>query len=253
MKNPSYPGELSLRYPGNNLPLTLPSGMNTAERHAHWENIYRTKREDEVSWFEKSPALSLDLIRATDVTATASILDIGGGASRLVDALLDEGFNAITVLDLSAYALAASQERLGQRGAIVNWVVADVTAWQPSVTYDLWHDRAAFHFLTQDSDRAAYAARVVQAVRSGGHVIIGTFAPDGPQRCSGLEVLRHDALSLSTILGPSFQLMESRNHEHFTPTGTIQRFQFSRFRRLNPSSASTPGAGSPSFGRSMEQ
>ena len=233
MKNPSYPGELSLRYPGNNLPLTRPSGMNTAERHAHWDNIYRTKREDEVSWFEENPALSLDLIRATGVTSAASILDIGGGASRLVDALLDEGFPAITVLDISEHALAASQAQLGPRGAKVKRIAADVTTWSPAGTYDVWHDRAAFHFLTDERDRIAYAERVVQAVRPGGHVIIGTFAPDGPQRCSGLQVLRHDAASLTASLGPLFHLVESRDHAHRTPMGTIQRFQFSRFRRLS--------------------
>lgn len=205
--------------------------MSNAERHAHWETVYQTKGERDVSWFEESPATSLDLVRATGVTADASIIDIGGGASRLVDALLDAGFGGITVLDLSEHALAAAQARLGARNANVKWIAADVTRWQPSETYDVWHDRAALHFLTDEGDRAAYVERLTGAVRPGGHVIIGTFAPDGPERCSGLPVVRHDAASLGAMLGPSFALMESRNHAHRTPMGTIQRFQFSRFRR----------------------
>ncbi len=206
--------------------------MSNIERHAHWENVYQTKGERDVSWFEESPSISLDYIRATGVKPGASIIDIGGGASRLVDALLDEGFEAITVLDLSEKALAASKARLGARSAKVKWVAADVTTWEPSQIYDVWHDRAAFHFLTDPKDRAAYAARVLRAVRPGGHVIIGTFALDGPERCSGLPVVRHDAASLSAILGHSFELIESRNHVHQTPIGNLQRFQFSRFRRL---------------------
>jgi 2-polyprenyl-3-methyl-5-hydroxy-6-metoxy-1,4-benzoquinol methylase len=207
--------------------------MSNLERQAHWENVYQTKGEREVSWFQESPAISLDLIRATGVKMDASIIDIGGGASRLADALLDAGFQAITILDLSEKALLTSKARLGEQSAKVKWVAADVTVWQPSEIYDVWHDRAAFHFLTDPRDRAAYAERVLRAVRPGGHVIIGTFAPDGPERCSGLPVVRYDAASLGNILGPSFELVESRNHAHQTSTGTIQRFQFSRFRRLN--------------------
>jgi 2-polyprenyl-3-methyl-5-hydroxy-6-metoxy-1,4-benzoquinol methylase len=161
-----------------------------------------------------------------------SIIDIGGGASRLVDALLDKEFETVTVLDLSEKALATSKARLGAKGAQVQWIVADITTWEPSQAYDVWHDRAALHFLTDPKDRAAYADRVSSAVRPGGHVIIGTFAPDGPERCSGLPVIRHDANSLSGILGSSFELVERRNHAHQTPVGIIQRFQFSRFRRL---------------------
>jgi 2-polyprenyl-3-methyl-5-hydroxy-6-metoxy-1,4-benzoquinol methylase len=207
--------------------------MSNIERRAHWENVYQTRGEREVSWYEESPSISLDYIRATGAKPGASIIDIGGGASRLVDTLLDEGFEAVTVLDLSEKALATSKARLGARGAKVQWVAADVTTWEPSQTYDVWHDRAAFHFLTDPKDRAAYAARVLRAVRPGGHVIIGTFALDGPERCSGLPVVRYDAASLGKILGPSFKLIESRNHGHQTPMGAIQRFQFSRFRRVN--------------------
>jgi 2-polyprenyl-3-methyl-5-hydroxy-6-metoxy-1,4-benzoquinol methylase len=207
--------------------------MSDIERQAHWENVYQTKGEDEVSWFQDSPAISLDLIRATGVRPDAAIVDIGGGASRLADALLDAGFSSITVLDLSEKALEVSKTRLGERGAGLKWIAADVTVWQPPEVYDVWHDRAAFHFLTDPNHQAAYAACVSKAVRAGGHVIIGTFAPDGPERCSGLPVVRHDAASLGTVLGPQFTLMESRRHAHRTPMGATQQFQFSRFRRLD--------------------
>jgi SAM-dependent methyltransferase len=207
--------------------------MRNFERHAHWENVYQTKGERDVSWFQESPETSLELIRATGVNVDASIVDIGGGASRLVDALVEAGFGNVTVLDLSEKALAISRARLGARCAKVKWIAADVTTWEPSETHDVWHDRAAFHFLTEPKDRAAYAARVARAVRARGHVIIGTFGLDGPKRCSGLPVTRHDAASIGEVLGPSFELIESRNHAHQTPMRAIQRFQFSRFRRLN--------------------
>ena len=203
----------------------------TTGGQAHWDHIYETKAGNELSWFQEHPAVSLDLIGATGAKPGAAMIDIGGGASRLVDALLDEGFHALPVLDLSESALAAAKARLGPRSAKVAWIAADVTAWEPSETYDLWHDRAAFHFLTGAADQRAYAERVTRAVRPGGHVIIGTFAPDGPQSCSGLPVLRHDAASIGAVLGQGFVLVHSRRHDHVTPAGRTQRFQFSSFCR----------------------
>jgi SAM-dependent methyltransferase len=205
--------------------------VSAIERQAHWQNVYQTKGERDVSWFEESPAISLELIRATGVGLDASIVDIGGGASRLVDALVGEGFHSVTVLDLSEKAITTSRERLGERAKQVSWIVGDVTTWQPTEIFDVWHDRAAFHFLTEPASRAAYAARVQEAVRPGGHGIIGTFALDGPERCSGLPVARHDAHSIGEVLGRSFKLIEARPYDHETPSGVIQRFQFSRFQR----------------------
>jgi SAM-dependent methyltransferase len=205
--------------------------MSDVGRKAHWENVYITRSEKEVSWFEENPALSLELMALAGLSADAAIIDIGGGASRFVDALVERKIGRITVLDISAAALDAAKERLGDKGAGVEWVVADVTTWEPSQTYDLWHDRAAFHFLTDASARSAYVRHLKKAVRSGGYVIIGTFAPDGPERCSGLPILRYDAGILGTILGAGFRLIDSRRHDHTTPWGAVQRFQFSTFRR----------------------
>jgi SAM-dependent methyltransferase len=199
------------------------------DRQAYWQNVYTNKSEKEVSWFQDRPEISLEYIAATGGGPDIAIIDIGGGASRLVDALLDNGYRNLTILDLSEAALAAARERVGQRAEAVKWVAADVTTWQPSETYDVWHDRAAFHFLTDEKDRRAYISRVEAALRDDGQVIIGTFALNGPERCSGLPVLRYDAEGLAKELGPKFQLLGSRSEEHRTPWGASQAFQFSRF------------------------
>jgi len=205
--------------------------MSDLNRGAHWENVYRTKGEREVSWFQETPDVSLALIAAAGAAHDSAIIDIGGGASRLVDALLDAGYTDVTVLDVSDAALVAAKARLGGAAARATWIVSDVTAWKPPRRYDLWHDRAAFHFFTDAADRAAYVACLTQALRPGGHAIIATFAPDGPQRCSGLPVVRYDGASLGQTLGSSFTLVEARRHDHPTPMGSTQRFQFSLFRR----------------------
>jgi 2-polyprenyl-3-methyl-5-hydroxy-6-metoxy-1,4-benzoquinol methylase len=204
--------------------------MTDASRKAHWENVYSTKGENEVSWFQESPASSLELIGLAKATPDAVIVDIGGGASRLVDQLLARGYKNVTVLDLSEAALTAAKARLGDEAARVQWVAADVTEWYPTQVFDIWHDRAAFHFLTSEMDRAAYVERLRKMVRLGGHIIIGTFALDGPEKCSGLPINRYDAASLGKVLGSDFQLIHTRPYEHATPWGAIQRFQFSVFR-----------------------
>jgi SAM-dependent methyltransferase len=198
----------------------------------HWQNVYTTRRETEVSWFQATPSLSIELIRSVGAFGQAAIIDIGGGASRLVDALLDQGCTDVTVLDVSEAALSATRARLGERAAGVQWIAADATHWNPPRQYDLWHDRAAFHFLTDANDRAAYVERLTRALASGGHAIIATFALDGPERCSGLPVVRHDAAMLTATLGNGFTLVDTREEDHPTPMGTTQRFQYSVFRRL---------------------
>jgi SAM-dependent methyltransferase len=202
------------------------------ERTEHWQRVYQTKAEDEVSWFQARPEISLDLIRATDLPRDAAIIDIGGGESRLVDALLEAGHSDVTVLDLSSAALEVARRRLGAKAGEVKWIVGDATKWSPRTGYDIWHDRAAFHFLTDAADRLAYMERLRSSLRPGGQVIIGTFGPDGPEKCSGLPVMRHDSRSLAAELGPRFRLEETRPHEHLTPGGNLQHFQFSRFRLL---------------------
>jgi SAM-dependent methyltransferase len=205
--------------------------MTDPSRQAHWDNVYTSKGEGDLSWYQDRATPSLELIALTGVSADAEIIDIGGGASRLVDSLLLANFGRLTVLDLSGAALDAARQRLGAKAAIVKWVVADATTWEPSQTYDLWHDRAAFHFLTDRADQSAYAERLKRALKPAGFAIIGTFAPDGPERCSGLPIVRHDAAALAAMLGHEFALIDARRHEHTTPWGAVQRFQFATFRR----------------------
>ncbi|QOZ73100.1 class I SAM-dependent methyltransferase [Bradyrhizobium arachidis] len=202
-----------------------------SDRTTHWQSVYATKGETEVSWFQASPTISLEMIRAAAPDHDAAIIDIGGGASRLVDALLRDGYRDLAVLDLSADALDATKKRIGAAASTVDWIVADATTWRPMKTYDVWHDRAAFHFLTDPHDRAAYVERLRTAVKPEGHVIIATFAPDGPEKCSGLPVQRHDSASLAAELGPEFALVETRRETHHTPWDSTQAFQFSRFKR----------------------
>jgi ubiquinone/menaquinone biosynthesis C-methylase UbiE len=207
--------------------------MQRESRQAHWEGIYTKKGENEVSWFQENPAPSLELIAQIGATPTSAIIDIGGGASRLVDNLVKRGFEDVTVLDLSEAALEAAKARLGNDSGQVQWIVADATAWEPLKAYDIWHDRAAFHFLTEQPDRTAYVDRVERALKVGGYAIIATFALDGPERCSGLPIVRYDPVSLSQTLGRSFQLVDTRRHTHATPWRTEQSFQFSVFNRCS--------------------
>jgi hypothetical protein len=205
--------------------------MSELGRRDHWQKVYSEKGEYQVSWFQEKPAVSLQLIQALGAKSDSSIIDIGGGASRLVDVLLAEGFRDLSVLDLSDSAISIAKSRLGERAAVVRWIVADVTQWQPSRQYDVWHDRAALHFLTDAADRTAYVDCLTKALCPAAHAIIGTFALDGPERCSGLPVVRYDAALLAATLGPAFALVETHRDSHKTPWGAVQNFQFSVFRR----------------------
>lgn len=200
-------------------------------RKDHWEAVYAIKDENEVSWFQDDPAPSLELIEQARPAPDSAIIDIGGGASRLVDALLERGQRRVTVLDISAAALDLAALRLGRRASRAQWIVADVTEWEPFRRFDIWHDRAAFHFLVEAKDRGAYIARLKQALRPGGHAIIATFAAEGPEKCSGLPVNRYDPAGLAKELGEEFALLSSREHDYRTPSNSSQRFQFSIFRK----------------------
>ncbi|OKO77206.1 class I SAM-dependent methyltransferase [Bradyrhizobium sp. NAS96.2] len=205
--------------------------MTAYDRQSHWQTVYLTKGEQQVSWSQADPQPSLRLIESVAPGRDASIIDIGGGASRLVDALLARGFHDLTVLDLSEAALASARERIGAAGEAVRWVADDATVWQPPRAFDIWHDRAAFHFLVEERDRAAYLDRLHRGVKASGHAVIGTFALDGPEKCSGLPVQRYDPATLSRAIGPAFELIAHEAHRHVTPWGATQSFQFSVLRR----------------------
>ncbi len=191
----------------------------------HWENIYQTKTSTQVSWYQEHARLSLRLIADTGIDRADPIIDVGGGTSTLVDDLLADGYRQLTVLDISAGALQTAQQRLGARATAVTWIEADITQAQlPGQFYAVWHDRAVFHFLTQPHDRQRYIQVVRHAVKPGGHVIVATFALDGPPRCSGLDVTRYSPDSLHHEFGEDFQLLTSTRETHVTPFGTEQKF-----------------------------
>ncbi len=203
------------------------SDMNTKE---HWESIYRTKTDDSLSWTQPEPVLSLKLI--VQACASGRVLDVGGGCSVLTEQLIDCGYS-ITVLDISQAALDRARVHLGNRAHLVRWLAADITSPVSLDSCDVWHDRAVFHFLTDPAHRAAYKASLLHALPVDGHVVIGTFALDGPQKCSGLPVQRYSPSSLAAELGPQFTLLASEHEIHLTPWGAPQSFQFSLFRRTS--------------------
>ena len=197
----------------------------------HWEQVYAAKAADAVSWYQARADCSLRMIRASGLPASASLIEVGGGASTLVDDLLATGYQDITVLDLSAAALAAARARLGARADAVRWLRADITTVElPACAYDLWHDRAVFHFLTAAEDRRAYVRAVRHAVKPGGHVVLATFAEDGPERCSGLPVMRYGAHELHAAFGDAFTLVAHEREAHRTPFGTVQQFTYCHLR-----------------------
>ena len=205
--------------------------MDDAERH--WQRVYLERDASTVSWFEDSPIASLELLERAHLTNSSSLIDVGGGASALIDALLARGCEHLTVLDISSAALDVSRARLGAAAERVTWLAADITtARLPVAAYDVWHDRAVFHFLTDPSSRAAYVTALKNSLRPNGHALIATFAPDGPLKCSGLETVRYNEATLLEVLGTDqFTLLEGRLVQHITPSGGTQIFTYALFRR----------------------
>ncbi|MBI2781114.1 MAG: class I SAM-dependent methyltransferase [Chloroflexi bacterium] len=203
------------------------------ESGAYWQNVYLTRRTDEVGWYEPDPVVSRHLVAAAVRAGARSVIDVGGGASSLVDHLLDLDLARVAVLDVSEAGLEVSRRRLGDRATQVEWIVGDVTNVGDVGPFDVWHDRAVFHFLVQPEERAAYVRLAQATVVPGGTLIIATFAPDGPERCSGLPVCRYDAGELADALGPSFRLGATERHTHTTPGGTEQRFVYATLTRTS--------------------
>lgn len=198
----------------------------------HWQTVWTTKPADEVSWYQDDPAPSLAMIAAAGLRKDAAIIDVGGGASTLVDRLLERGYVHVAVLDIAEAALRQAAERLGPMGDDVTWIEADVLDWRPVPgLFDLWHDRAVLHFLAEPADQARYVEVMKAALGPGATVVLAAFAPDGPEKCSGLPVRRHDSASLAALLGPEFRLAEEARQEHVTPGGNVQKFQWARFVR----------------------
>ena len=202
-----------------------------SEREQHWQEIYQTRDTREVSWFQEVPSISLRLIESVG-NSSASVVDVGGGTSFLVDALAAKGFTDLTVVDLSQSALDVVEERLHSQGRSATLIASDVTAWSPGRTFDVWHDRAAFHFLTEPADRTAYLQLVAQSIDVGGVLILGAFAHDGPTHCSGLEVERYDVVELAGLFAPDFVLEHGERDQHVTPSNFVQQFTWVVLRRL---------------------
>lgn len=198
------------------------------ETQPHWENVYQSKDAASVSWFQAFPEPSLRMIEAAAVVPPAHVIDVGGGASGLVDVLLAKGLE-VTVLDISQSALDVSRQRLGLNAEAPRWIAEDITTWRPSESYDVWHDRAVFHFLTDPEDRAKYFAALRAALKRGGFAILATFAEDGPERCSGLPVRRYSSDDLARELGADFSLLRAEREEHHTPWGASQMFTWTLF------------------------
>ncbi len=198
-------------------------------RKNHWEKVYETKNPNQVSWTQEVPKTSLDFIHSFGLTKAANIIDIGGGDSKLVDYLLGEGFENVTVLDISAKALDKAKQRLGDKAQKVNWVVSDITEFRPSTTFDIWHDRATFHFLTTTEQVAKYIATARNAVV--GYLTIGTFSDIGPKKCSGLDTKQYNEETLTTELQNGFDKLRCVTEDHTTPFDTKQNFLFCSFKR----------------------
>ena len=206
--------------------------MTRSDEDGHWTHVYVAKAPTTVSWYQETPEPSLRALERFGASPSSSLIDVGGGASNLIDALLEQGWQDLTVLDIAAPALEASKARLGARAEKVSWEVADITDWRPRRKFDLWHDRAVFHFLTEPEQREAYRSALSRGVADGGLVITATFALDGPEKCSGLPVQRYDPVSLAAEIGDRFQLIDGWPEEHVAPWGARQSFNWCAFRRI---------------------
>jgi SAM-dependent methyltransferase len=202
------------------------------DRKAHWQQIYQDKSPLEVSWYQQEPALSLELIHRTGIHSDDPIIDVGGGASVLVDRLCETGFTKLAVLDISRNALDSMRQRLGNRATMVEWFEADITDFTAPHPFALWHDRAVFHFLTEAEDRRKYVKSLKMALRPGGHLIIAAFAIGGPEQCSGLDIVQYDKEKLMAELGEGFELIEERNEVHITPANKEQQFMYFRLLKV---------------------
>jgi len=198
-------------------------------RKEHWENVYQNKSPDEVSWYQRFPVLSLQLVANAHLAFDAPIIDVGGGASTLVDELCGLGYRNVSVLDVSASAIAHAKHRGAEKVSKVHWYEEDVICFRPPRRFALWHDRAVFHFLTNRADRESYISVLKQSIEPDGHIIMMTFAIDGPKKCSGLDIIQYDADKLLSELGPGFELEETGFDNHITPLGNQQRFAYFRF------------------------
>ena len=197
----------------------------------HWENVFTTKAENEVSWFQPYPKTSMAFVELFNLGLDANIIDIGGGDSHFVDALLDKGYQNIYVLDISATAIERAKQRLGERASKVHWIVSDITKFQPPVQFDFWHDRAAFHFLTTEDKIYKYVSIAEEAVKKNGYLILGTFSETGPAKCSGLEIRQYSEVSMSARFEIAFERIKCIKEDHITPLHTIQNFLFCSFKK----------------------
>lgn len=199
------------------------------DRKRHWETVYETKNPDQVSWTQEIPKISLEFINSFKLNKDARIIDIGGGDSKLVDYLLEEGYNNITVLDISEKAIAKAKKRLGEKASKVNWIVSDIIEFEPDTSFDVWHDRATFHFLTTDEQIKKYIEIATKFV--SGYLIIGTFSQNGPKKCSGLEIKQYNEEGLTSELKKGFDKIQCVTEDHLTPSNTVQNFLFCSFKR----------------------
>ena len=201
------------------------------EAKKHWETIYSMKAEEGLSWFQPYPTTSIGFVELFNLPLTANIIDIGGGDSHFVDALLDKGYQNIWVLDISSIAIERAKKRLGIRASKVHWIVSDITDFDPPVKFDFWHDRAAFHFLTSEANIYKYVSIAELAIKQNGYLILGTFSEQGPEKCSGLNIKQYSEVSMSTRFEPGFERIKCIHEDHKTPNNIIQRFLFCSFRK----------------------